>query len=72
MRFLRWGLISLLCSSCTLQPQMIVEQQPKDPVILEMEALGNQLRQKAQELMDVGDVETAQMILKQIALYFPS
>lgn len=38
MRFLRWGLISLLCSSCTLQPQMIVEKQEAvpDEIIVEI------------------------------------
>lgn len=38
MRFLRWGLISLLCSSCTLQPQMIVEKQEavSDEIIVEI------------------------------------
>ena len=55
-----------------LYGQAVVEQQKKDPVALEMEALAKQLRQKAQELMDAGDVENAQMILKQIAVYFPS
>ena len=38
MRFLRWGLISLLCSSCTLQPQMIAEKQEAvpDEIIVEI------------------------------------
>ena len=38
MKFLRWVLISLLCSSCTLQPQMIMEKQEteSDEMIIEI------------------------------------
>ena len=38
MKFLRWVLISLLCSSCTLQPQMIMEKREteSDEMIIEI------------------------------------
>lgn len=37
MKFLRWVLISMLCSSCTLQPQMIATEQKtaQDEIIIE-------------------------------------
>ena len=39
MKFLRWVLISMLCSSCTLQPQMIATEQKtaRDEIIIENE-----------------------------------